>query len=217
MEIDEPPQPERTPFSDFLLRTTKQYFADLQLPPDLQEKIINQETIILPVGSMNRGNADPLESDIDIVFITKNALRGAIPMITEGEFHPAKRNLEEIALEELKAANPQVGNQRKDIPCDNPVFTQQQLISAIAKQNLAREGQGGFPVAHIITLLLHTPESLMIFPNGVDANVFKSLRDRLNHAIDNLPPDEKQKVLDELESQYKKFKETVKTRCEETY
>ncbi|MCS7092306.1 MAG: hypothetical protein NZM26_03070, partial [Patescibacteria group bacterium] len=139
MEIETINHNQRSEFSDFLLIAIESYFKALNYPPRLKRKIIAQEVILLPIGSINRGNADASVSDIDIVFITKTDSHGELPTLGNGQFHPRQLDLAEFVLEMLKQSNPDLAKIRTEIPYDNPVFTQKQILKAISNQNLNRE------------------------------------------------------------------------------
>lgn len=96
----------RTEFSDFVVNSSRQYFNNLVLPQQQKERMARM--LLIPYGSIARGNASELTSDLDLFMIEDNPAsyeESTLPFI-DGSYNPDKISLGKYLLDEYEKKHP---------------------------------------------------------------------------------------------------------------
>ena len=200
---EESVRPERTKFSDFVIQCIRDYISELNIDDERAERIRDQELLVIPFGSVARGNASEAESDIDLFFIAKDSNMPGL--LLDGAMHRNSESIDQYILARLAQAEPDIRINRSEIEWDSPCFTQEELIKAIETDNLDEEGQGGFPIRWVLGIILNIDPSLVILPPGVQISTLEEIRNRIREALEKLPKDTYQKLKAEIAQGYSFF------------
>jgi predicted nucleotidyltransferase len=144
----------RTEFSDFVIQCTIKYFSSSNINDIVRDEMRKQELLIIPFGSVLRGNANEEKSDLDLFFVTlnsSNVIKASLSKLTEGEFHDGI-SLGKYIISEYKKRDPDIVDKRinnvsneyvEEMETDFPLVSLDDLISSINKGEVAEVPTGG--------------------------------------------------------------------------
>ena len=181
----------RTEFSDFVIKNAQRYFHELNMPPEQKERV-NKKMLILPYGSVARGNASEVKSDLDLMFIENDASEHqSIMPLTDGVYHKDGTSLGQYIVNEYEKNHPNIRKERSlhvypeyvgEIEVDNPHILVDDLINAIENDTLEeipRRG-GGHSNAAVLGLILNIDPQLAIIGDPI---VFEQIKTKIKTSL----------------------------------
>lgn len=205
----------RTEFSDFVVSSSRHYFDELDMPQGQRERLTNK-MLVIPFGSVTRGNASEIKSDLDLIFIERDSSQYDQPVLpfTDGDYNKEGTNLGKHILNEYEKTHPTIREQRSkhvgreyigEIEVDDPHILVDDLIDAIASNTLKEtpRGGGGHSSAVVLGLILNVDPQLAIVGDPI---VFEQVRTRIKASLKGKTEAEK-----EINEAYDQFVEWRKT------
>ena len=103
----------RTEFSDFVISSSRHYFKELDMPQRQRERV-TKKMLVIPTGSVARGNASEVKSDLDLIFIEIDSTEYNEPIMpfTEGNYHKDGTTLGKYIVNEYAKTHPTIREER---------------------------------------------------------------------------------------------------------
>ncbi len=185
----------RSEFSNFAVKSCREYFKNLILSADQKKRM--EKMIVIPFGSVARGDASEISSDLDLIFFEDDLVTYAkdiMPYI-DGSCHKDKIALGRYILLQYQQNDPHIREERQgrvrpeyidEIEVDMPHPQISKLLDSIVTNTLDDEtsGNAGHTAAVLLGLILNASLDILIHGN---LKFLYQLRSRINTYVEKYP------------------------------